>query len=140
MRQRRGFTLLEILMALCIIAILLMLALPAYQSSVMKSRRSEAMAALVDVAGRQEQLRFAADRYTGDLRELGYDTDPLVTDGGHYAIRSTACPDSPLPLCFLLTATPVETSPQHADARCAALTLDARGTRSATGAHPAGCW
>lgn len=136
----RGFSLLELLVALCIVAILLSVALPAYQSSLVKSRRSSAMASLVEIAGRQEQWRFVSDRYSVDLRELGYATDPLFTDDGHYRIAAGACPDATLATCFLLTATPVPTSPQASDRRCAALTLDARGSRGATGTDPAGCW
>jgi|SRR6056297_1581519 len=137
---RRGFSLLELLVALCIVAILLSVALPAYQSSVIRSRRSDAMAALVEVAGRQEQRRFASGSYTDDLRQLDYPDDPLLTDGGHYRITARACADSSIISCFQLTATPVSTSPQSGDRRCAALTLDARGSRSATGTDPTRCW
>ncbi|MFN2328949.1 MAG: type IV pilin protein [Chromatocurvus sp.] len=136
----RGFSLLELVVVLCIVGILLGVALPTYQSSVIKSRRVDAMAALVEVAGRQEQWRFVSDRYSDDLRELGYEADPLVTPEGHYSISVGACPDATLALCFALTATPLPTSPQAADERCGALTLDARGRRSATGTIPGSCW
>lgn len=140
MRFSRGFSLLELMIVLCIVGILLGVALPAYQSSLIKSRRADAMAALVEVAGRQEQWRFAFARYSDDLRELGYASDPLVTGEGHYRIRIDACPDASLALCFLLTATPLPASPQAKDERCATLTLDARGRRGATGIDPEGCW
>lgn len=140
MRLSRGFSLLELMIVLCIVGILLGVALPAYQYSLIKSRRADAMAALVEVAGRQEQWRFAFARYSDDLRELGYISDPLVSEEGHYRISLSACPDATLEICFLLTATPVPTSPQAADERCGALTLDARGRRLATGTDPASCW
>lgn len=140
MRVFRGFSLLELMIVLCIVGILLGVALPAYQSSLIKSRRADAMATLVEVAGRQEQWRFVSDRYSDDLRELGYDSDPLVTGEGHYRIRIDACPDASLALCFRLTATPLPASPQASDERCAALTLDARGRRGATGIDADSCW
>lgn len=140
MRFHRGFSLLELLVVLCIVGILLGIVLPAYQSSVIKSRRSDAMAALVEVAGRQEQWRFVSDRYSSDLRDLGYDADPLVSGQGHYTISVAACPDATLSVCFLLTASPAATSPQAADVRCGALTLDARGRRWASGTAPESCW
>ena len=140
MRRCRGFSLLELLITLGIVAILLTVALPAYQSSVIKSRRSDAMAALVEAAGRQEQWRFAAGRYTDDLLELGYAEDPMTSDEGHYRITADTCGGDSLASCFLLTATPAPGSPQSNDGRCATLTLDARGARGATGTDPAGCW
>ncbi len=136
----RGFSLIELLVVLGMVGILLAVALPAYQSSVIKSRRSDAMAALVDVASRQERWRFSHNRYSNDLRALGYADDPLMTDGGHYRLSVDACPDATLATCFLLTAIPVPGSSQAADTRCASLTLDARGSRQATGSDPASCW
>lgn len=44
--QQRGFTLIEVMIAVVIVAILVAVALPAYQNSIRKSRRSEAFAAL----------------------------------------------------------------------------------------------
>lgn len=140
MQLRRGFSLIELVVVLCIVGILLGIALPTYQASVFRSRRADAMAALVEVAGREEQWRFVTDRYSDDLRELGYESDPLVTAEGHYSISAGTCPDATLALCFALTATPLPTSPQAADERCGALTLDARGRRSATGTFPENCW
>ena len=52
----RGFTLVELMIVIVIVAILLAVALPSYQNSVQKGRRADAKAALLDVANRQEGI------------------------------------------------------------------------------------
>ena len=48
MRGTRGFTLVEVMIALVVVAVLAMIAVPAYQDSIRKSRRSEAFTALAE--------------------------------------------------------------------------------------------
>jgi type IV pilus assembly protein PilE len=136
----RGFSLLELLVVLCILAILIGIALPSYQASVIKGRRSDAMALLLEVAGRQERHRFRSGRYSDDLLALGYAQDPLPSEGGHYRLSVGACPDTGFATCYRLNAEPDPASPQADDARCATLSLDAYGQRRASGSHPASCW
>ena len=45
----RGFTLVELMIVIVIVAILLAVALPSYQNSVQKGRRADAKSALLDV-------------------------------------------------------------------------------------------
>ena len=55
MRKNKGFTLIELMIVIVIVAVLLAVALPAYQDSVIKSNRSAGRGILLDVASRQEQ-------------------------------------------------------------------------------------
>lgn len=64
-RQKlRGFTLIEVMITVVIVAILAALAIPAYQESVQKSRRSEARALLTKGAQEMER-KFTANPSTG---------------------------------------------------------------------------
>ncbi len=57
-KNKKGFTLLEILIVLVILAVLAGLAIPAYQAAVEKSRAQEALSALA--AARQAMMRYFA--------------------------------------------------------------------------------
>ena len=66
LRLNSGFTLIELMIAIIIIGIILKVAVPAYTSSVQKSRRTDAKAALLDLAGREEKYFSVANTYTTD--------------------------------------------------------------------------
>ena len=61
--RRQGFTLIDIMIALAIIAILTSLAYPSYLGHVRKAKRAVAKSALLDAADRQEQFFFAHRGY-----------------------------------------------------------------------------
>ena len=54
-RNNSGFTLIEIMIVVCIIAILAALAIPSYQRYVLRSYRVEARNALQEIANRWQQ-------------------------------------------------------------------------------------
>jgi type IV pilus assembly protein PilE len=83
----RGYTLIEILIALAIVAILASLAVPTFFDSIRKGRRSEAVAALSAVQQAQERRRANTSAYTTDLALLGL---PEQTANGHYSIAIDA--------------------------------------------------
>lgn len=58
--RHSGFTLIEVMIAILIVAILTAVALPAYQDSIRKTKRAEGKAALLDLQNRME--RFFIDR------------------------------------------------------------------------------
>ncbi len=67
--RSRGFTLLELVIACAIIAILASIAYPSYINSVQKSRRAEATAALLGVASQME--RWSTEKGTYATATLG---------------------------------------------------------------------
>lgn len=97
----RGFTLLELLVALAIVGVLLSLAVPGYQTHRLKAVQTQAMAALQLMAQRQAQLRLAAGEYgsatallaLGDLpaevaRHYRFSVD-VSAGGAAYVLRLT---------------------------------------------------
>ncbi|MGB5261742.1 MAG: type IV pilin protein [Gammaproteobacteria bacterium] len=133
-----GFTLVEMLIVLVIIAVLTGLVWPAYREQVMKTRRSNAAAALVELAARMEL--YYADHRTYASAILGTGTGklfPATVQNGYYRLAITAQDD----LAFTITATPTTLGNQDRD-RCGAFTLDSLGNRGLSG-HTIGirqCW
>jgi type IV pilus assembly protein PilE len=65
MKQQRGFTIIELMIAVAIIAILAAIALPAYNDYVQRAKITEAFTALSDFRVRMEQFYQDNRRYDG---------------------------------------------------------------------------
>lgn len=90
-KKARGFTLIELMITVAIVAILAAIAYPSFQNSIRKSRRTEAKTALENVAAEQERYYYRNNAYTRDLTQLGYSgaagTGQKVTENGYYRIQ-----------------------------------------------------
>ncbi len=139
-RTQQGFTLIELMVVVVVVAVLMAVVLPSYTEYVNKGRRSDAMSALLDAANRQEQFMLDRNTYTTDMTLLGFDDDPLVSVEGHYTIDAVAGGTGTIASSYTLTATPLGTSAQNDDARCATFRLTSAGAKTATGTHAAACW
>ena len=66
----RGFTLIEVMIVVAVVAILSAIAYPSYQEHVRRSHRSAAQAFMLDVAARQQQRLIDMRSYAPDLATL----------------------------------------------------------------------
>jgi type IV pilus assembly protein PilE len=134
----RGFTLIELMITVAIIAIIAAVAFPSYQDSVRKTRRADGKAALERAAALQERWFTENNSYAPAVGNIGGNT----SDDGHYTIGLDVTCAGVAPTyigCFDLTATAV--GPQASDAACTTFTLDETGARGYTGTgSTADCW
>jgi type IV pilus assembly protein PilE len=123
LRERCGFTLLELLIVCALMAIMLAFAIPAYQSYLKRVYRTTALEVLLAAAACEERIH---------ARDFSYDTNrclPQPGEGDAYAFGfepgQTAAASA-----YVAIASPV--GPQSADP-CGSLMLDQDGTRSISG-------
>lgn len=83
----RGVTLIELMIVIVVLGILAAIAYPNYRNFAARSKRSEARAALLQIATNQERFYLSQSTYTDDLTNLGFPNDPFVTETGSYRIR-----------------------------------------------------
>lgn len=81
-KQEDGFSLTELLVALVIIGILVLLALPRLMPVVNKAKATEAKLALRQVYMLQKAYKFEYDKYSKSLSDIGYEQEPLITENG----------------------------------------------------------
>ena len=67
-----GFTLIELMIVVVIVAVLLIVAIPTYLSQIRESRRTEARNYLVELASREERYYATQNAYTSTASNLGY--------------------------------------------------------------------
>src|SRR3546814_14665843 len=70
MKLGKGFTLIELVVAMAIVAILATIALASYQYAIVKSRRGSAKAFLMDAITREQQYLLDARAYAATLSDL----------------------------------------------------------------------
>jgi len=136
MKKALGFTLLELMIVVVIIAVLAGLALTGYGKQVRKSKRAEAKQQLSDLALRQEKYRAnnttyaTCDQLMAPSTCAGYNT--LYKN---YTVAVTANSATG----FTITATP-KTTDQAKDA-CGTLQVQmANGALSKSPTNPPDCW
>ena len=128
--KARGFTLIELMIVIAVLAILVAIAYPSYQRHIEKTRRADGQSALLGAAQEMERCFTRNNTYTGC-----FTTDPTSPQ---------ASPDEFYNLHATLTATTytlnaVPAGAQTTDA-CGTFTLDHRGNRGHGGGANDRCW
>ncbi len=125
--SRLGFTLIELLLVGAVVAILALVALPAYQKQMAKSRRSDAIAALSAVVQAQERWRSNRGNYASSLGDDGLKLGSQSA-GKHYELSLTGIRQPPsFAYGYIAKAVPSSSSVQARDSQCAEMSIRVDG-------------
>ncbi|WP_417227677.1 type IV pilin protein [Amphritea sp.] len=140
-RSTRGFTLIELMIAVAIVGLLVAIAYPSYMQHIQNSWRESARLCLLDMAQQMER-RYAAD--------LGYNLVDANGDKNDDLLMASSCvtegdmatryqfSGGPNKNGFSVLARPIG---GQASDECGSLGLDQSGKQTASGsAGVAGCW
>jgi type IV pilus assembly protein PilE len=136
--RAQGFTLIEVMVVVVIIALIAGIAYPSYRDHVRKSSRVAAQQELLELSGMQEKIYLNSNAFTTKLTNA-YDgttagglgkTSGKSTDG-RYTLALTATAQS-----YTLSATPVTGSQQDGDG---VIQLASTGTRTCPDPAPSWC-
>ncbi len=149
MRRARGFTLIEVMITVAIIALLAAIAYPSYQDSVWKGKRGEAKAAILRALQAEERFYTQNNTYVAYASGSApsgafpnFSADSASNSRYRISVSATGaaplCPPSDITRCAVVTATVIGTS----DPTCGtSLSMDTVGNKlpALTGATAA-CW
>jgi type IV pilus assembly protein PilE len=141
-RGARGFTLIELMVVIAVVALLSTFAVSSYRTYVLRATRTEGRMALLAIQVAQEKFFLQNNQYAQTLATvtaappagLGISlTAGGVTDGGHYTLSFAGATAN----TYTLQA--VATGSQTSDtAACLTFTINEQGVR--TPADTTGCW
>ena len=128
-----GITLVEVMIVLVVIAVLAAIALPNYHEFSARARRTEAKAALLQVATNQERVYLQSNSYTTDMSQLGFTSAGCnPTDSAAYEVCVTAADAAN----FTAVATYQQSDAEAS--KCRTFEIDGRGVKRS--APDGDCW
>jgi len=153
-RAPRGFTLIELMITVAIVALLATVAYGSFRDATLKGRRAEGRAALLDMMQQQERYLTQTGSYltftegvtgnNGTSDSAASVSIPFRTFSGEvptkaaYKIGAELCPGTPTPTrreCVRVFAVP-----NIADPSVATLRFTSTGIRDCTGTNTSACW
>lgn len=123
-RNYSGFSLIELMIALIIVAILAMIAVPSYLTSIQQSYRYEAQQSMIELGQQLERYYSRNGVYSGSTATAGNYSNT------HYTLSFSTLEDDQ----YEVSATPI--NGQKSD-DCSTLTLDYLGNKTPS---TSGCW
>ncbi|MBK8286038.1 MAG: type IV pilin protein [Ahniella sp.] len=135
-----GFTLIELMVVVSIVAMLSAIAYPSFNSYMFRSRRADAQNLLTRVAAEQERHYSQFNRYALDLSAAppaGLGMTLLTSEHGYYTVSVAAGPSGDNQT-YALTAT---AGGRQASDECGNMSLNSAGVKTYSGSSTnRACW
>lgn len=140
MRTRKysvlGFTLIELMITVGILAILARIGYASYMKSVISANRSDATTALMNWSQVLERCFTQNFYYQSSSNDCSAPTaNATYSANKYYLITATRTATT-----YTLTATPVSGTIQSRDSSCTSFTVDNTGTRGSSPSAASVCW
>ncbi|MGH1485088.1 MAG: type IV pilin protein [Cellvibrionaceae bacterium] len=137
MVRYKGFTLIELMIVVATVAILAAVAIPNYQTFVIKGKRAEGKAFALDIVARQERHFTQNSRFAGALTGTGaaaLDMPSSTSENGYYTGSITLANEN--------TTFVISVDPTFTDTDCETLTVSNTGERDIDGGSLSSdeCW
>lgn len=132
MKRQNGFTTIEVLITLVILAILVIALAPVYNNYILRGNRSDAIRSLSATQINEEKFRLNNTSYTATIANVS-PTGTTASLGGFYILGVSSAATN----AYTLTAT--ATGAQASDTACATYTLTYLSGTTTTNT-PALCW
>lgn len=133
MNKLRGFTLMELMITVAIVAIIAAVAIPSFNSYLLKSHRSDAYTAILSIQMAEERYRGFNSSY-GTLAQVWNNVS--TTEGGRYTLAISNVSAT----TYTITATAVggQASDSEDGTSCSSLSLSY--SNGSVTKSPSACW
>lgn len=134
-KTQKGFTLIELMVVVAIVAILATIAVGSYNNSTVRAHRAAAVSYMLEVANMQERYLLDNRDYAPDMATLGAIPPAEVSD--FYTITTADDNGASTVPSYYVRAVP-KGSQATSDTECGTLELDNLGNRTDAGGSR--CW
>lgn len=122
----RGFTLIEMMIVVAIIGVLAAIAYPSYERYIVKTKRTDMMTEMQNIASEIESRKLAQGSYSAISAGVQSDFKGEYPTQGQALYDITITPDDPLTSEWTITATPKTSTQMATDGN---LTLNHQGVK-----------
>ena len=122
--KQKGFSLIELMIVVSIIGVLASIAIPSYESYILRSNRSEGQSLALAILRSQETYSINNLTYTTNLTDLGL-ASPYIAPSGNYQFTLGQCGADDISECVEITAKALGRQTNDGD-----LTINSRGIRT----------